>query len=459
MDIIGRLNRDNIKWIALQFMDIKGVIHQVSVRYNGGDDLFVEGAAKLDGSSIEGFKDIAESDLSLKPDPSTYNVIPWNKGVARFIVDIVENEKPFEKDGRLILKRVLKGLDNSGYKAYVGPEIEFFIFQEVKIDLSRPESGMEYRIYCEEAPWNVNGYPRRYKEGYYPAPPLDTLFTYRDKLSKILEDDFHIEIDAHHHEVAATGQVELDIRYDNPLNISDKILTFKYVAKNLASQMGYYVTFIPKPLYGDNGSGMHIHISLWEDGENLFYDPGDKYANLSQLGRYFIGGLIEHSRSLSVFVAPTVNSYKRLVPGYEAPVYLIWSRANRSAAIRVPMYKEYDEYKRIEYRPPDPSMNPYIGVAAILAAGLDGIRKSIDPGDPLDVNVYTLNDREMKERGIKTMPRDLYEAVEESKSDYLYLSPYMSDEFLETYWELKLDEYKKIMRYPTTPELYYYFHL
>lgn len=460
MDIIEHLHKHDIKWLMLQFMDIKGFIHQVAVRNNGDYDIFERGVPKLDGSSIEGFTDISESDLSLKPDPDTLTILPWDRRMARFIVDIIDkNGEPYPKDGRYILKKVLDDLEKKGYKVYVGPELEMFIFDNIQINFSNPLSGMGYSIHSREAPWNNEGYPTHVKKGYYPIPPFDSVFEFRSKVSEILEKNFNIEIQAHHHEVAATGQVEFDIKYDLPIEIADKILTFKYVTRYIAKEMGLYVTFMPKPLYGDNGSGMHIHISLWKNNENLFYDPNDEYAELSEIGRYFIGGLLEHGKSLSVFVAPTVNSYKRLVPGYEAPVYLVWSKANRSAVVRVPMYRRMDVLKRIEFRPPDPSMNPYIGLAAIIAAGMDGIKRKIDPGDPIDTNVYRLSSDEMERMGIKMLPRDLLDAVQESMSDHEYLKPYFTSDFLETYWELKIREYKEINSYPTTPELHYYFSI
>jgi len=460
MKIIETMDRDNIEWILLHFMDIKGMIHQVSIRYNSTDNIFIDGVSKLDGSSIEGFSEISDSDLRLKPDPETYAIIPWENGVARFIADVINRDGDnFEKDGRYILKKIVKDLAEDNYKFYIGPEIEFFVFKNIRIIFKTPEAGMGHFIYSEESPWSIEGYPRRYKRGYYPAPPLDTLFEYRDRLSRVLEKNFRCEIDAHHHEVAATGQIEIDVKYDEPVKMADKILTVKYVARNLADKMGYYVTFMPKPLYGDNGSGMHIHISLWKNKKNLFYDPSDEYAELSDVGKYFIGGLIEHGRSLASIVAPTVNSYKRLVPGFEAPIYLVWSRSNRSSAIRIPMYKKRDNMKRIEFRPPDPSVNPYLAISAIILAGLDGVKKKIDPGDPVDKNVYEMSKEEIRERGIKVLPRDLYEALEDLERDHEYLKPYFSEDFIGEYIELKKKEYIDVNKYPTTPELYHYFSI
>jgi len=461
MDIFSRLDEDGIRWITLQFMDIKGYIKEVTVKRNKIDeDSFARGVPKLDGSSIEGFTSIEESDLTLKPVINTYVKIPWRSGLARFISEVVEKDgKPYKKDGRIILRRALTAYDAEGFTPYIGIEMEFFVFNRVEIDMTTPYTGMSYRIYSDESPHNTTGYPRMYKKGYYPATPLDTLFNYRMKISDLLAEYFNCEVDAHHHEVATSGQVELDIRYSTPLSTADNVLNVKYVARNIADEMGYVVTFMPKPLYGDNGSGMHTHISIWRENINLFYDPDDGYAELSQLGRYFIGGLIEHGRSLAALVAPTVNSYKRLIPGYEAPVYLVWSKANRSAAIRVPMYLKRDYNKRIEFRPPDPSANPYIALAAILLAGLDGIKKKIDPGDPIDRNIYEMSIDELRRYNIKMLPRDLYEALNELKSDDTYLKPYFSSEFLDTYYDIKLKEYKSISEYPTTPELYYYFSL
>ncbi|HDJ94904.1 MAG TPA: type I glutamate--ammonia ligase, partial [Acidilobales archaeon] len=253
---------------------------------------------------------------------------------------------------------------------------------------------------------------------------------------------------------------EIDFKYDNLVRTADNVQTLKYVARNIAAKYNMVVTFMPKPIYGDNGSGMHVHVSLWDTkGRNLFYDPNDEYAELSQLGRYFIGGLLEHARSISAIVSPTTNSYKRLMPGFEAPVYLTWSKGNRSAAIRIPVYhKGSEELKRIEYRPPDPSANPYLAFAAILAAGLDGLRRKIDPGDPVDKNVYHLAPKERKELGIGELPRTLWEALDELESDHDFLYPIFTKEIIETYIEIKRKEVIMLESYPTPVEFYYYFN-
>ena len=310
-----------------------------------------------------------------------------------------------------------------------------------------------------ESPTLEDGYPYIEKRSYYIPPPLDSLIDYRMTLAKVLEEYFNIKVDVHHHEVASTGQIEVNIRYSTPVKMSDNILTLKYVSRRVASQFGLYPTFMPKPLYSDNGSGFHIHLSIWRNNENLFYDPNDEYAEISQYARYFIGGLIEHSRGLSAIVSPTVNSYKRLIPGYEAPVYLTWSRGNRSAAIRIPVYKKGDKNKRIEYRPPDPLMNPYLAIPAIFAAGLDGVKKKIDPGDPIDKDVYKLSKSERRALGIRELPGSLFEALEELKSDNDYLKVIFPKELIDRYIELKYEEARRICSYPTPIEYKEYFNL
>jgi len=254
------------------------------------------------------------------------------------------------------------------------------------------------------------------------------------------------------------AQMEIDIKHDYPLRTADNYMTLKYVARKVAQEFGLLATFMPKPIFGDNGSGLHTHISIWKDDVNLFYDSGDEYAELSQFARYFIGGLLDHGRSLSAIVSPTVNSYKRLVPGYEAPIFLAWSRGNRSSAVRVPVYRRGRPWeKRIEYRPPDPLANPYLAISAVILAGLDGVKKKIDPGDPVDKDIYHLTDSELREYNIRSLPRDLYEAVEELESDNEYLRPVFNRDILETYMEIKRREFLELNQYPTPVELHKYF--
>jgi len=449
----------SVRWIALQITDIQGVLHQVTITSR---ELTEDGArlgfGKLDGSSIRGFKDISESDLVLKPILETFALTPFSERTARFLCQVYDTGglKRLPRDPRWIAERLEEHLAETGLKALVSAEPEFYVFGKVKSWLTPLSAG--YSISAREGGFgSKEGYSVDAKEGYYPAPPVDRTESIRREISETLEDYFNVRVSCHHHEVGAAGQAEVNIEASSPSIAADSVQTLKYVAKNVAAKHGLHVTFLPKPIYGDNGSGMHTHVSLWNGSINLFYDPDDEYAEISQVARYFIGGLIEHGRSLSAIVSPTVNSYKRLIPGYEAPVYLAWSKANRSAAIRIPTYHRGDaSTKRIEYRPPDPSCNPYLAFAAIILAGLDGIRKKIDPGDPVDENIYVLSSERRRELGVKRLPATLGEAIEELESDKEYLKPVFTTELMETYTELKREEWEKVEYYVTPAEMYYY---
>ncbi|MEM0304251.1 MAG: type I glutamate--ammonia ligase, partial [Saccharolobus sp.] len=316
-----------------------------------------------------------------------------------------------------------------------------------------------YKIHAREAPWSDSGtFVIRFKEGYYPAPPIDQLMDIRIEMVDTLVKYFGYTIEATHHEVATAGQGEIDFRFTTLVDAADKVQTLKYVVKNVAAKHGMVATFMPKPIYGDNGTGMHTHFSLWsKNGKNLMYDPNDEYAEISQFGRYVIGGLLQHARALSAIVSPTVNSYRRLIPGFEAPVYIAWSKSNRSAVIRVPAYyKGMEKAKRVEYRPPDPSTNPYLAFSAILMAALDGVNKKIDPGDPVDENIYHLTPERRRQLGIKELPRSLDEALDELESDKEFLKPVFNSSILDTYIDLKREESRNLQGYPHPMEIYYY---
>ncbi len=455
------IRRNSVEWLDLQFTDLAGTLHHVTVSASMATAEAMErGFGKLDGSSVKGFKTIEESDLVLKPVPGTQALLPWFKGVARVICAVYDTggERRFERDPRYAAERVEGFLREQGYSVRVSAEVEFFVFDRVEVRLE-PGYAM-YRIASREAPWGDHGGVfMRPKEGYYPAPPKDKTFAVRLEAARILEEYFGVEVEVTHHEVASAGQGEINIRYSGLVDMGDRIQTLKLVVRNVAASHGMVATFMPKPVYGDNGSGMHVHVSLWDASgtRNLFYDPDDEYAELSQLARYFIGGLLEHGRALSALVSPTVNSYKRLVPGYEAPVYLVWSRANRSAAVRVPVYHRGDwRGKRIEYRPPDPSANPYLALAAIVLAGLDGVRRKIDPGDPVDENVYKMSPERRRQLGIRELPRSLDEALDELESDNEWLRPLFPRSLLEAYIELKREEARRVSSYVSPAEVYYY---
>lgn len=468
-EVLRMVREGDVKFVDLQFTDVPGRLQHVTLTadlLNHG--VFEEGLPKLDGSSIRGFVEIHESDLVLKPDPSTFAIVPWvpqELKTARMICDVYRGfgMGRLSRDPRYIAQRAEDVLRQEGFDvSYWGPELEFFVFDKVTWDVTSPFKGMGYKIESKEAVWSPTGsnYPIRFREGYFPAPPQDTLMEYRSECADILRSYFHIPSVAHHHEVATAGQCEIDMLHDTLTNMGDAVMSYKFVAKNVAVKRGMIVTFMPKPIFMDNASGMHVHVSVWKGGVNQFYDPDDPYAELSQLGRYFVGGLIEHARSLSAIVSPTTNSYRRLIPGYEAPVYAAWSRSNRSAAVRIPIYhKRAPEAKRVEYRPPDPSANPYFCFAALLAAGLDGIKKKTDPGDPVDENIYHMSPERRKQMGIKELPGTLEEALNELMCDQDYLKPIFTQDVVEKIIENGMKEYKEVAIRPHPYEFHLYFDI
>ncbi|MEM4653046.1 MAG: type I glutamate--ammonia ligase [Candidatus Nezhaarchaeales archaeon] len=470
-EILELLDKDGVRFVSFQFTSLSGRFHQVTIpRRVIEKEKINEGVAYFDGSSIKGFAEVQDSDMLLKPDPNTYAVMPWSNKesrIARFICDVYWGfgRGRLERDPRYIAQKAERYLREEGFTtSYWGPEVEFFVFERAGWDVLDTYKGQSYHITSREAPWNAEveaGYPIRFKEGYFSIPPQDTLMEFRCEVARILEENFGILVEAHHHEVATAGQCEIIMYRDTLTNMADSVMTYKFVVKNVAKSMNLVATFMPKPIFGDNASGMHVHISLWNDDGNVFYDPNDSYAELSQIGRYFIGGLMEHARSLAAITNPTTNSYKRLVPGYEAPVYIAWSKSNRSACIRVPAYHKGGAKaitsKRIEYRPPDPSTNPYLCFAAILAAGLDGIKKKIDPGDPVDENIYQLTPERRRALGIKELPGNLKEAVEELQSDRDFLKPVFTDDVLDKYVEIIMKGYIEVAIRPHPYEFFLYF--
>jgi len=460
--LLERIKADGTRWIDLQFTDFVGVLQHITIPHHKlGESEVRDGIGKLDGSSIKGFKPIFESDMVLLPDASTYSLIPWEPSTARVFCDVMEagGKERFSRDSRKIAHNAETEMKKHGFDvSYWGPEPEFFVFDSVKFDTHNAYSGQSYSIESREAAWSPQGtnYPVRFKEGYYPATPVDTLQDFRRKVCEVLEDAFGVEIDAHHHEVATAGQVEIDMKYNSLLKMADQLATYKYVVKNLASQAGKIATFMPKPIFGDNASGMHVHQSLWAGGKNKFYDTSDSYAEISQTARYYLGGLLANGRALSAIVSPTTNSYKRLVPGYEAPVYLAWSKHNRSAAVRIPAYHGGEGAKRLEYRPPDPACNPYLAFAAMAAAGLDGIKHKLDPGNPVDTNIYHLTGAKRKELGITELPGSLEEALNALEQDSKFLDPIFGKDAIEMHLELKREESKQNAIRPTPLEFQMY---
>jgi glutamine synthetase len=425
-----------------------------------------DGLPKLDGSSIVGFTSVDDSDLVLKPDPNTFSIIPWitEKKTARLICDIHwgRGRGRLERDPRGIAQRAEEHLKTHGFDfSYWGPEVEFFVFDKVHWDVLTPYKGQSYSIESIEAPWSQEGtgYPMGLQEGYYPSTPSDTLTEFRNECVDVLNEYFGILCDNHHHEVATAGQCEIDIKYDYLTNAADATQTYKFAVRNIAKKFGKVATMMPKPISMDAGSGMHTNVSLWKDGKNVFFDKDSK-DEISQVGRYFCGGIISHARSLCAITNPTTNSYHRLVPGYEAPVYIAWSPSNRSAAIRVPEHfrgEKYSYLKRFEYRAPDPSSNPYLVFSAVLSAGLDGVKKKLDPGDPVQEDIYKMTKEERVKRGIKTVPANLGEALDELESDRKFLNPIFSNDVIDKIIEIGRKDHREISIRPHPHEFYLYF--
>lgn len=438
-DVLALAREKGARQLDIRFIDLPGVWQHVSYPIGQLEEGSFEDGFGIDGSSIRGWAAINESDLLLIPDPSTAVMDPFfdvpTLTMTGNVIDPITRQK-YERDPRWIAQKAEKFLVSTTVAdtAYFGAEAEFFIFDNVSFDSNHHESF--YHIDAEEGRWNSGrrennlGYRPRYKEGYFPVPPTDH---YQDLRAEMVETmiECGIEIECHHHEVATAGQCEIDQKYGTLVKSADNMMLYKYIIRNVAYQYGKSVTFMPKPLYGDNGSGMHTHQSLWKGGKPLF--AGDEYAGLSQMALHYIGGLLKHARALSAIIAPTTNSYKRLVPGYEAPVNLAYSRRNRSAAVRIPMYSSNPKAKRVEFRPPDPSANPYLAFAAMLMAGLDGVLHKIDPGDSLDKDIYDLSPEEMK--AVPSMPASLEEALGclEEDHDFLLRGDVFTEDLIETY--------------------------
>lgn len=430
--VMGLVKEKGIRLVDYKFVDLLGTWQHKTVPVGEFDEsVFVEGTG-FDGSSIRGFQNIEESDMLLVPDPKTAMVDPFAKDPTLSLVCDVyepgETLKRYNRDPRYVAQKAEAYLKGSGLAdiSYWGPEPEFFVFDDIRFGLG--QNSAYYYLDSEEAIWNSGqnnapnlGYKLRNKEGYFPVPPHDQQHDLRSEMVLTME-NCGVRVETHHHEVATAGQAEIDMRFDSLTNMGDKTLLYKYVVKNVARRHGKTATFMPKPIFGDNGSGMHVHQSLWKDGRNLFFDAAG-YAGLGELAHYYVGGLLKHAPALMAIAAPTTNSYKRLVPGYEAPVNLVFSQRNRSAAIRIPMYSSKPASKRIEFRPPDPASNPYLLFAALLMAGLDGIRKKISPTaegfGPMDRNIYELPAEE-KAR-IKSVPGSLEEALEALEKDHDFL--------------------------------------
>jgi glutamine synthetase len=466
-DVLDMAKENGAVVVDLRFMDFPGLWQHFTVPISELEESSFEDGFGFDGSSIRGWQPIHASDMLVVPDAETAKMDPFYEAPTLVlicnIVDPVTREA-YTRDPRNIAQKADAFLKSSGIGdvAYFGPEAEFFIFDDIRFESTRFSAF--YEIDSVEGNWNTGrdegpnlGYKPRHKEGYFPVPPMDKFQDLRTEMVLTLE-NLGIEIEAQHHEVATAGQAEIDMRFKPLLQMSDQLMWFKYVLKNVAYRHNHTVTFMPKPLFEDNGTGMHTHISIWKENQPLF--AGDKYAGISQEALYGIGGILKHCRALTAFTNPTTNSYKRLVPGFEAPVNLAYSSRNRSAAVRIPMYSTSPKAKRIEFRTPDPSCNGYLAFSAILMAVIDGIQNKIDPGDPLDKDIYNLPPEELAE--IPSAPGSLDEAIEALKADqeFLLRGDVFTQDAIDMWIEYKTEnEINDIKLRPHPHEFFLYFDI
>jgi glutamine synthetase len=456
-DVLAMAEQLGVKMVDLKFTDVPGTWQHMTLSISGlDDDAFSDGLG-FDGSSIRGFQQIAESDMLLMPDATTAKVDPfYTARTLSLICNVIDpiSREAYSRDPRYVAQKAERHLVESGIgdTAYFGPEAEFYVFDHVSFD-QQPHSAY-YEVDTSEAYWNrgagfgVRGAPPnvghhpRSQEGYFPVPPLDTLGDLRGLMVLTLE-ALGVPCEFHHHEVGGPGQGEIDLRFQPLVQMADTLMMHKYIVKNVARAAGKSATFLPKPIFEENGSGMHVHQSLWKDGGTLMFDESG-YALLSEAALSYVAGLLEHGRALMAFCAPAPNSYRRLVPGYEAPVNLVHSQRNRSAAVRIPMYLASPKAKRVEFRPPDPLMNPYLGFSAMLMAGLDGIKRGLKPGDPLDTDLYELSEEALAQ--IVNVPSSLAEAMDALQSDHAFLveGGVFTNDLIEEWISYKRAEAKEI---------------
>jgi glutamine synthetase len=465
-EVLKMIQDQNIQVIDLKFIDTPGMWQHLTVYQNQIEESsFTDGVA-FDGSSIRGWKAINESDMAMVPDPKTAWIDPFMKEpTLSLICSIIEPRtgEPYSRDPRSIAQKAIDYLISSGIgdTAFFGPEAEFFIFDDVRFD--QTQNSAYYFVDSVEGRWNTGrveeggnlGYKPRYKEGYFPVAPTDTSQDMRTEMLLTMA-KCGVPIEKHHHEVATGGQCELGIQFDTLIRSADNLMIYKYVIKNVARKYGKTVTFMPKPVFNDNGSGMHTHQSIWKDGQPLF--AGDGYAGLSKMALNYIGGILKHAPALLALTNPTTNSYKRLVPGFEAPVNLAYSQGNRSASVRIPLSGTNPKAKRLEFRCPDATSNPYTAFAAMLCAGIDGIKNQIDPGEPLDVDIYDLSPEELSK--IPSTPGSLEDALEALEKDHAFLTEtgVFTEDFIQTWISYKLDNEVNPMRlrpHPYELALYY----
>ena len=471
-DVLKLISDQGIQVVDVRFCDLPGLMQHFSIpAHELTEDVFDDGLG-FDGSSIRGFQEIQESDMLLIPDPNTAVVDPFREhptlNINCYVRDPLTGE-PYSRDPRYIVQKAEQYLVSTGIAdtAYFGPEAEFYIFDSVRFDQNQ-FSGY-YFLDSVEGVWNsgrdreLDGTPNlaykpRYKEGYFPVPPMDQFQDLRSEMLRVLE-LVGIPIEVQHHEVGTAGQAEIDMRFDVIGPMADKLMLYKYVVKNVARAAGYSVTFMPKPLFMDNGSGMHVHQSLWKGGEPLFFDENG-YAGLSDLARWYIGGLLKHAPAILAFSNPTTNSYKRLVPGYEAPVNLVYSQRNRSASVRNPLYSKSPKAKRLEFRCPDPSCNPYLAFSAMLMAGLDGIQNRVEPPAPVDRDLYDLPPEELAK--VPQVPGSLNESLAalQADHDFLLKGDVFTPDVIDTWIAFKKErEIDQVQLRPHPWEFYLYYDI
>ena len=466
-DVLKMVKAESYEFVDLRFCDLPGQVQHFTIPVKQLTEEGFEEGFGFDGSSIRGFQAIQESDMLLMPDPSSAVDDPFRARKTLLLYCFVNDPltgEPYDRDPRYVAKKAEAYLKSTGIAdtSYWGPEAEFYIFDSARF--GQNQHSAYYYVDSEEGAWNSgreepNGnlaYKPRYKEGYFPVPPTDHFQDLRSEMTANLE-TAGIEIEVQHHEVGTAGQAEIDMRFDTLLRMADKVTLYKYIVKNTAWAAGKSVTFMPKPLFEDNGSGMHTHQSLWTDGKPLFYDEAG-YAGLSDMARWYIGGLLKHAKAVLAFAAPTTNSYRRLVPGYEAPVNLVYSSRNRSAAIRIPQYSQKPAAKRLEFRCPDPSCNPYLAFSAMLLAGLDGVQNRIEPMAPVDKDIYDLPPEELKD--LPSVPASLDEALDALEADHEFLlsGGVFSRTLIDTWIEYKRTREVDAIRLRPHPYEFYLFY-
>ncbi|MCX8072511.1 MAG: type I glutamate--ammonia ligase [Candidatus Binatia bacterium] len=452
-EVIKFAKEKKVTMVDIKFNDFLGIWQHFTIPVSELDEKLFEEGSGFDGSSIRGWQPIHASDMLVVPDPTTAVIDPFfQEPTLSLIGNIVDplTKEDYSRDPRNIARKAEAYLKSTGIGdvAYFGPEPEFFIFDDIRY--AQDQHSGYYFLDSIEGQWNTGreekpnlGYKPRYKEGYFPVPPTDSQQDIRSEMVRVME-QVGLRVEKHHHEVATAGQAEIDLRFLPLVKMADALNWYKYIVKNVARRHGKTVTFMPKPIFGDNGSGMHTHQSIWKGETPLF--AGDRYGGLSELAMHYIGGILKHAPALAAFTNPTTNSYRRLVPGFEAPVNLAYSSRNRSAAVRIPMYSPSPKAKRIEVRFPDPTANGYLAFAAMLMAGLDGIQKRISPGDPLDKDIYSLTPEELKD--VPSMPASLEEALENLKRDHEFLlqGDVFTEDVIETWIEYKMANEVSAMR-------------